>query len=89
MKSHEGKRMEKRRLARARLVTTALVSALALAVPGVASAYSSYGTRSCSPASSLTITQNTSMIVNVSGSSSTAADVVSWSDVSWSDSLVN
>jgi hypothetical protein len=87
MKSHEGTRMENRLLGKARLVTTAtaLVSALALAVPGVASASGS--SRSCAAAPSLTITQNTSMIVNVSGASSTAVDVVSWSDVSWSDSF--
>ena len=93
MESHEGKRMGGR-TSRMRLVAaaTALVSAIALGVPGVAGAalYSPVFTRSYSPApvqavSPLLITQNTAMIVNVSGTSTTAIDVVSWSDVSWSD----
>jgi hypothetical protein len=90
--THEGKGMKRRALGRARLVTaaTALVSAMALAVPGVAGA-ALYSYRSYSSTPSLTITQNTAMIVDVSGTSSTTSTgTVSWSDVSWSDlSLVN
>lgn len=89
--THEGKRMERRLPGRARLITAAmaLVSALALAVPGVAGA-GSFSGRSCSQASasgpSVTITQNVSMIVDVSATSSaTSIGTVSWSDVSWSD----
>ena len=87
MESHEGKRMGVC-AGRMRLVAaaTALVSAVALGVPGVAGA--ALFSRSYSPAptpSPLLITQNTAMIMNVSGTSTTAIDVVSWSDVSWSD----
>ena len=67
------------RRGRVRLIAgvTALVSALALAAPAVAGASST----------STTITQNTSMIVYLSPTSSTTLDgTVSWSDVSWSDS---
>ena len=67
--------------ARARLLagSAALVSALALAAPGLAGAANS--------SSSITITQNTSMIVNLSPvSSTTTLGTVSWGDVSWSDS---
>jgi hypothetical protein len=82
MKKHEGK-MGGRLMKRARLVATAgaLVSALALAAPAVAGAAtsSSYYSRS------ITITQNTSMIVDVSTLSTTTSATVSWSDVSWSD----
>lgn len=81
MKKHEG-RMGGRIRHRARLAATAgaLVSALALAAPAVAGAatYPSY-TRS------ITITQNTSMIVDVSTLNATIYAAVSWSDVSWSD----
>jgi hypothetical protein len=97
METHEGIRMGSGLTRRARLVTaaTALVSALALTVPGVAGA-GLFGTRSYSqPVStattapiSLTITQNTAMVVDVSGTSTTATGAVSWSDVSWSDSLL-
>src|SRR5436309_1716216 len=99
METHEGIQMGRRLPRRARLVTAAiaLISAFALAVPGVAGAYTTFGSRSTSSTTStpapisLTITQNTSMIVVVSGTTSTTADAtVSWSDVSWSDStLVN
>jgi hypothetical protein len=89
MESHEGNGMKRHLLGRARFVTaaTAVVSAVALAVPGMAGAASS----NRSPTTSYTITQNTSMIVDVSGTSSTTSTgTVSWSDVSWSDqSLVN
>ncbi len=85
MKKHEGK-MGGRLKHRARLVATAgaLVSALALAAPAVAGAatYSSYY-----PTRSIVITQNTSMIVDVSTLSTTTSATVSWSDVSWSDAL--
>jgi hypothetical protein len=68
---------------RARLVAaTALVSALALSAPAVAGA--SCGSRS---SNYFTITQNTAMIVDVSGSGSTTSAAVSWGDVSWSDVL--
>ena len=86
METHEGNRMGSR-VGRTRLVTaaTALVSALALAAPGVAGAATS-GYRSYGPApSSITITQNTSMIVDVSTVNTTMSGTVSWSDVSWSD----
>jgi hypothetical protein len=87
MESHEGKRMGVR-TGRMRLVAaaTALVGAVALGVPGVAGAAPSSRSYSPAPTSSpLLITQNTAMIVDVSGTSTTAVDVVSWSDVSWSD----
>ena len=96
METHEGKWMGLRRAGRARILTAviALVSALALAAPGVAGA-ATFGLRSystyiapVSTPSSLTITQNTSMIVDVSGTSATATAAVSWSDVSWSDSTL-
>jgi hypothetical protein len=79
MKKHEGKMGGLKY--RARLVATAgaLVSALALAAPAVAGAATSSYTRS------ITITQNTSMIVDVSTLSTTTSATVSWSDVSWSD----
>lgn len=87
MESHESNRMGARtgriRLAAA---TAVLAGAVALGVPGVAGAALSSRSYSPAPTSSpLLITQNTSMIVNVSGTSTTATDVVSWSDVSWSD----
>jgi hypothetical protein len=96
METHEGKWMGLRRAGRARILTAviALVSALALAAPGVAGAgtfslrsYSTYNAPVSTP-SALTITQNTSMIVDVSGTSATATATVSWSDVSWSDSTL-
>ena len=76
MIKHEGNRMEWRLPRRARFVATvtALVSALALSAPAVAGA----STRSYAP-----ITQNTAMIVNVSGLPAPAIAAVSWSDVSW------
>jgi hypothetical protein len=80
--TNEGKKMGTRLPRRARLIAaTALVSALALSAPAVAGA--SCGSRS----SNYTITQNTSMIVDVSGSGSTTSAAVSWGDVSWSDVL--
>jgi hypothetical protein len=96
METHEGKWMGLRLAGRARILTAviALVSALALAAPGVAGAatfgFRSYSTNNApvSTSSSLTITQNTSMIVDVSGTSTTATATVSWSDVSWSDSTL-
>ena len=52
----------------------AVIAALAFTAPAYAST-----------SSSLTITQNTSMIVNVSGTSTTSTGSVSLSDVSWGD----
>jgi hypothetical protein len=86
MKTHEGNRKGRRPLTAA----IALAGALALAVPGVAGAGIFSSKTYSAPTTSLTITQNTSMIVNVSASSTTTVDAVSWSDVSWSDAyLVN
>jgi hypothetical protein len=80
MKKHEGKMGGLKHRARLVAMAGALVSALALAAPAVAgAATSSTYTRS------ITITQNTSMIVDVSTLSSTTSATVSWSDVSWSD----
>jgi hypothetical protein len=91
MDSHEDKGMERRLPGRARLATAVmtLLGALVFGVPGVASA-AGFGARSCSAAParapiSITVTQNASMIVDVSGASPTAVDAVSWGDVSWSD----
>jgi hypothetical protein len=83
---HEGKSMGLRLPRRARLATTAvaLVSALALAAPTVAGAYCKAPT----PVRSYTISQNTSMIVDVGAGSASADGAVSWSDVSWGDGLV-
>jgi hypothetical protein len=82
--TNEGKKIATRLPTRARLVAaaTALVSAVALSAPAVAGA-------SCGPRSpnGFTITQNTAMIVDVSGSGSTTSAAVSWGDVSWSDVL--
>lgn len=77
MKKHEDTTVRKARK-RARLVlgVTALVSAAALAAPTIAGA----GTKS------VLITQNTSMIVNVSPTADAGTTAtVSWSDVSWGD----
>jgi hypothetical protein len=71
MEMHEGNRMGRRKPKRARLV------AAATALAGAAT----YGNRS------ITITQNTSMIVDVSTLSGTTGATVSWGDVSWSDVL--
>ena len=81
MTKHEGKKTGTRLPKRARLVAaaTALVGALALAAPAVA------GATTYTYSKSITITQNTSMIVDVSGSSATTDATVSWGDVSWSD----
>jgi hypothetical protein len=82
MEMHEGNRMGRRKPKRTRLVAaaTALVSVLALSAPALAGA-ATYGNRS------ITITQNTSMIVDVSTLSGTTGATVSWGDVSWSDVL--
>jgi spore coat protein U-like protein len=79
MEKHEGNRMGRRLPRRARLVAgaTALVSALALSAPAVAGA-TSYN-------QPITITQNTSMIVDVSTLNYGMYSAVSWGDVSWSD----
>jgi hypothetical protein len=64
------------------LAIATVVAALAFAPAAFASGSSCYGS-----GSSLTITQNTSMIVNVSGTSSgSTTGTVSLSDVSLSDS---
>ena len=80
MMKHEGNKMGMRLQKRARLVAaaTALVSALALSAPAVAGA-------SCRSSNTTLITQNTAMIVDVSGTSTTTSATVSWGDVSWSD----
>jgi seryl-tRNA(Sec) selenium transferase len=85
MKTHEGK-MGGRLKKRARLVAaaTALVSALALSAPAIAGA-ATYGSTSYRSYPSITITQNTAMIVDVSTLNLTMTGTVSWSDVSWSD----
>jgi hypothetical protein len=92
MESHEGKQMGGGLRGRPRLVAaaTALVSALALAAPGVAGA-ALFSRSAPAPARapiSLTITQNTAMIVDVSSTPSLLAETVSWSDVSWSDAFL-
>jgi hypothetical protein len=80
MMKHEGNKMGMRLQKRARLVAaaTALVSAFALSAPAVAGA-------SCRSSNANLITQNTAMIVDVSGTSATTSATVSWGDVSWSD----
>jgi hypothetical protein len=83
MKTHEGKMGGRLKKARLVAAATALVSALALSAPAVAGA----ATYSKSYSPSITITQNTSMIVDVSTLSTTLTGTVSWSDVSWSDSV--
>jgi len=93
MELHEGKQIGSRLRGRTRVVAaaTALVGALALAVPGVAGATSFSSRAAPAPAraaSSLTITQNTAMIVDVSSTPSVVAETVSWSDVSWSDGFL-
>jgi uncharacterized membrane protein len=98
MKTHEGK-MGRRSPKRARLVAaaTALVSAVALAAPSMAGAalYSFRTTTTTTTTTSstttspisLSISQNTSMIVTVAPTTDTSlSGTVSWSDVSWSDS---
>jgi hypothetical protein len=89
MESHEGRQMGGGRRGGARLgaAATALASVLALAVPGVAGA-TLFSSRAAPAPSSTTITQNTAMIVDVSSTSSLAAEAVSWSDVSWSDAFL-
>jgi len=89
MESHEGKQIGSRLRGRTRVVAaaTALVGALALGVPGLASA-TSFSSRRAPAPSSLTITQNTAMIVDVSSRPSLVAETVSWSDVSWSDGFL-
>jgi hypothetical protein len=79
MTKHEGNRMGRHLPKRARLVAgvTALVSALALTAPALAGAAKNDR--------SVTITQNTSMIVDVSTLSQAPVDAVSWGDVSWAD----
>jgi hypothetical protein len=57
----------------------AVIAAGAFAAPAVASPGSPFG-------GSFTITQNSSMIVNVSGGSGPTYGAVSLSDVSWADS---
>ena len=79
MTKHEGNNMGTRLPRRARLVAaaTALIGALALLAPGVAGASTT--------SRSYVITQNTAMIVDVSGTGATMDATVSWGDVSWSD----
>ncbi len=79
MTKHEGNQMGRRLPKRARVVggVTALVCALALSAPAVAGAASN--------SRSITITQNTSMIVDVSTLAPKSVDAVSWGDVSWGD----
>ncbi|HEX6490738.1 MAG TPA: hypothetical protein VF002_05135 [Gaiellaceae bacterium] len=73
----EANKMGRRTRARLLAGATALVGALALAAPGLAGASNS---------TPILITQNTSMIVNVSPQSpTTTLGTVSWGDVSWSD----
>jgi hypothetical protein len=78
MAKHEGNEMGRSRPRRSRLVAAAaaLVGALALAAPAVA------GAAAYRP---VTITQNASMIVDVSAPTSGAYGTVSWADVSWGD----
>jgi hypothetical protein len=78
MMKYEGNKMGRRLPVRARFLATvtALVSALALSAPAVAGA-------TASKSNPITITQNTSMIVDVSSLSTTTISAVSWGDVSW------
>jgi hypothetical protein len=70
-------------------VAAALVAAIALVAPGTAGATTGSGLKAYSASGSapVTVSFNSSMIVDLSGSAGTSGETVSWSDVSWSDSL--
>lgn len=70
-------------------VAAALVAAIALVAPGTAGATTGNGLKaySTSGGSAVIVSFNSSMVVDLYGSAGATGETVSWSDVSWSDSL--
>jgi hypothetical protein len=69
-------------------LAAAVVAAIAVAAPGTAGAAAGSGIKyNVSGGSAVIVGYNSSMAVDLSAPGTSSGDAVSWSDVSWSDSL--